>query len=119
MAKILAGQCLCQSIRYEITGSFNGFYLCHCKRCQHSSGSDHAANLFSSQATVNWIAGKEYLRHYHMAETAHQKSFCSLCGSPLPNYQSEYAIWLVPAGSLTTPAPILPTAHIFIDDQVK
>ena len=117
MPKPVSGQCLCQTIRYEITGQFDGFYLCHCHRCQQSTGSAHAANLFSSQAEVNWLTGEEYLRHYRIPKTAHQKSFCSLCGAPLPNYQSQHSVWLIPAGSLTMAVPILPTAHIFMADK--
>ena len=41
-----SGTCLCGAVRFEISGSFERFYLCHCSRCRKGSGSAHAANLF-------------------------------------------------------------------------
>jgi hypothetical protein len=40
-----AGSCLCGAIAFEIAGSFESFYLCHCEHCRKDSGSAFAANL--------------------------------------------------------------------------
>ena len=51
---------------------------------------------------------------YDFNATGHVKSFCSECGSALPNVQMDGALLVVPAGSLDCDAPISPTAHIFV-----
>lgn len=46
------GACLCGAVRFEVDGAFDRFYLCHCESCRKDSGSAHAANLFSSFASL-------------------------------------------------------------------
>ncbi|WP_440137184.1 GFA family protein, partial [Francisella philomiragia] len=28
------GSCLCNSVKFEIDGSFENFFLCHCEHCR-------------------------------------------------------------------------------------
>ncbi len=112
MTPIISGSCLCGTVQFKISGEFEGFFLCHCKRCQKDTGSAHAANLFSSTATVTWVSGHESVQTYRVPETRHEKSFCSRCGSALPSIQSDSALVVVPAGSLDSAIHIRPTAHI-------
>ena len=51
------GSCLCGTVRFEIKGDFDSFYLCHCQYCQKDTGSAHAANLFSQSAKLVWRSG--------------------------------------------------------------
>ena len=50
MTKSIPGSCLCGAVRFEIRGSLERFFLCHCRRCQKDTGTAHAANLFSATA---------------------------------------------------------------------
>lgn len=109
-----AGSCLCGAARFEITGDFQSFFLCHCSHCRKDTGSAHAANLFSTTAKLSWLAGEEKARTYRLPETRHQKSFCSDCGSALPRVEIDGALLVVPAGSLDTPLQRRPDAHIFV-----
>lgn len=106
------GSCLCGTVRFQVKGGFDRFYLCHCQHCQKDTGSAHAANLFSSSAKLIWLSGADEVRWFMLAGTRHAKSFCSLCGSALPDAQTS-GLLVVPAGCLDTPVPVLPTAHIF------
>jgi hypothetical protein len=117
MNNVHSGSCLCEQIKFEITGNFEHFYLCHCKHCQKDTGSAHAANLFSTTATLNWIIGKEKVKTYLLPSTRHSKSFCTDCGSALPNLQMEGKLLVVPAGSLNSSLSILPEAHIFCSSK--
>ena len=106
------GSCLCGAVKFEVEGDFDSFYLCHCQHCQKDTGSSHAANLFSRSARLTWLAGKDTVASFTLAGTRHNKSFCKLCGSALPD--AQFTDWLViPAGCLDTEVPMLPTAHIF------
>ena len=108
-----AGSCLCGAVAFEIDGSFESFYLCHCGHCRKGSGSAHAANLFSATASLKWLSGEDKVTRFTLPSTRHSRSFCSICGSAVPNLQMDGALLLVPAGSLDSEIPIRPNAHIF------
>lgn len=116
---MLKGSCLCNAVQFEITGDFDGFFLCHCKFCQKDTGSAHAANLFSNEAKISWISGEEALKVYNLPSTRHVKSFCSSCGSALPTIQQSGAMLVVPAGSLDSDLSLEPNAHIFMGSKAS
>lgn len=107
------GSCLCGTVRFQIKGDFDRFYLCHCQHCQKGTGSAYAANLFSSSAQLIWLSGADVVRSFTLPGTRHAKSFCSLCGSALPDIQAD-GLLVVPAGCLDSEITTLPTAHIFV-----
>ncbi len=107
----LFGACLCGAVAFEITGAFEGFFLCHCSRCRKGTGSAHAANLFSRTATLSWRSGEDKVRIYRVPDTRHQRCFCADCGAALPRIQPDGAL-VVPAGSLDSDVPVRPDAHI-------
>ncbi|RUO51045.1 aldehyde-activating protein [Pseudidiomarina aquimaris] len=110
------GSCLCGTVRFEIKGEFDSFFLCHCKHCQKDTGSAHAANLFSQSAKLNWQAGQEAVTSFTLPQSRHSKSFCKHCGSALPNTQNE-ALLVVPAGCLDTEVKVKPTGHLFTSSR--
>ncbi len=117
MSKTHSGSCLCGAVRYEIDGEFERFYLCHCEHCRKDTGSAHAANLFSSQASLKWLTGQHKITFYNLPNTRHGRNFCSVCGSALPNMQAEGKLLVVPAGSLDTVIANKPDAHIFMSSK--
>lgn len=112
-----AGGCLCGAVRFEISGAFESFFLCHCSHCRKGSGSSHAANLFSAGAELRWLSGEPLVAVYRLPETRHVRSFCTVCGSALPTLQDNEALVVVPAGSLDTDVPLRPQGHIFMDSR--
>jgi hypothetical protein len=108
-----SGSCLCGAVRFEVAGTLDHFYLCHCAHCRKDTGSAHAANLFSSSATLRWLSGEDQVRVFNLPSTRHRHAFCATCGSALPDVQMEGALLKVPAGSLDSPVLIRPDAHIF------
>ncbi len=34
----VSGSCLCGSVRFDVDGDFEWFYLCHCRHCQKDTG---------------------------------------------------------------------------------
>lgn len=113
------GSCLCGKVCFEIDGEFESFYLCHCEYCRKDTGSAHGANLFSSTAHLRWLAGEHEVKTFNLPATRHFKSFCSHCGSALPNVQMEGKLLVVPAGSLDSLVTILPTAHVFMASRAN
>ncbi|MFC3023704.1 GFA family protein [Vibrio zhugei] len=112
------GSCLCGAVKYQISGDFQSFFLCHCTRCQKGTGSAHAANLFAKGGVLTWLQNKDDVKTYQHPHSQHVKSFCQQCGSALPTLIESIDSVLVPAGSLDSPVPIRPTAQIFVESSV-
>lgn len=108
------GSCLCGEVRFEVIGDFEQFFLCHCGRCRKDTGSAHAANLFSSSATLDWLSGEGKIKTFRLPSTRHERSFCSECGSAVPSVQMGGALLVVPAGSLDSVIKTRPDAHICV-----
>lgn len=117
MKNTYSGSCLCQQIKFEIDGSFESFYLCHCKHCQKDTGSAHAANLFSSTAKLQWLTGNDKIKTFNLPSTRHTKSFCEECGSAVPSLQMDGKLLVVPAGSLDSELQLVPDAHLFCSSR--
>ena len=114
-----SGSCLCQKVKYEVEGTFDLFYLCHCKHCQKDTGSAHAANLFSTNAKLKWLSGGSAVKNFNLPGTRHAKSFCAECSSALPNLQMNGQLLVVPAGSIDEDISTKPTAHIFCSSKAN
>lgn len=114
-----SGSCLCGTVKFEIKGDFEQFFLCHCKHCQKDTGSAHAANLFSSRALINWLSGKDNIKTFVLPGTRHTKSFCEECGSAMPNLQFDGKLLVVPAGSLNSEITKTPDGHIFCSSKAS
>src|SRR5262245_57960147 len=97
-----SGSCLCGEVRFEIEGAFERFFLCHCEYCRKDTGSAHAANLFSSSASLKWVSGQASVKAFTLPSTRHSRSFCGTCGSALPVTQMNGKLLVVPAGSLNS-----------------
>jgi len=114
-----SGSCLCGTVRFEVTGNFERFYLCHCEYCRKDTGSAHAANLFSGTAVLKWLSGQDKVTQFTLPSTLHSRSFCSICGSALPIVQMNGSLLVVPAGSLNSDVSIRPDAHIFVSSRAS
>ncbi len=112
------GSCLCGRVTFRVSGAFDSFFLCHCSRCQKDTGSAHAANLFSSNAKIAWLTGKDSVKIFQLPDSRHQKCFCINCGSALPFAHNEDVV-VVPAGTLDDRVDIRPTAHICVSDRAS
>jgi hypothetical protein len=117
MDKRHRGSCLCGAVRFSIVGEFERFFLCHCSHCRKDTGSAHAANLFSSTAELEWIAGKDEVSCYTLPGTRHSRCFCSSCGSAMPYVTAGMLV--VPAGCLDSDTAPEPEAHIFVASKAQ
>jgi hypothetical protein len=111
------GECLCGSVSYQVSGDITGFFLCHCERCQKSTGSCHASNTFLEHSTLTWTSGEALVRQYIVPKTRFIKNFCGVCGSPLPVILIGEKRISVPAGTLVNFDDLEPTAHIYMQSR--
>lgn len=119
MTQTNEGSCQCGAVKFQVSGPFESFFLCHCSRCRKDTGSAHAANLFSTVAKIAWLSGEDRIKTYRVPESRHEKSFCVECGSAVPGVQMDGALLVVPAGSLDTPVDIRPNAHICVSSRAN
>lgn len=106
-----SGSCLCGRVSFEMDGSFDVFFFCHCSHCRKETGSAHGANLFSKHGVFRWREGASFVKTYRLPNTRFAKSFCTECGSALPTVGEAHGL-VVPAGSLDTDLDLRPTGHI-------
>jgi hypothetical protein len=117
MTQTHAGSCLCGTVKFEMEGEFQKFFLCHCSRCRKASGSAHCANVFAPSAKIKWLSGEDKISFYHHENTNFARNFCSTCSSLLPLYVESRDIVIMPAGCLDSEIEIKPQAHIFTDSK--
>lgn len=117
MTDLHRGSCLCGAVRFQVEGTFDGFFLCHCSRCRKDTGSAHAANLFSGNARLTWLGGSDLVASFRLEGSRHAKAFCRQCGSGLPYTEQVGGFLVVPAGALDTPVDRVPDAHIFFGSR--
>jgi hypothetical protein len=118
MSKTITGGCLCGRVRYQVTGPFDAFHLCHCSQCRRSTGSAHAANIFTRPENLQWLAGEELVKRYIPDEPdVISKAFCSHCGSLVPYTSLKSGRLIIPAGSLDEAPGIDPQDNIFWRDR--
>ena len=113
------GSCLCGAVTYEVEGTFERFFLCHCDHCRKDTGSAHAANLFSSSAKLTWRSGEDRITRFTLPSTRHARSFCPTCGSAVPSVQLDGKLLVVPAGSLDSAVTIRRDAHLFVASRAE
>lgn len=111
---MLEGSCLCNGIRYQIQGELGPAMVCHCSRCRKANGSAFAVNAPVASDRLQIIQGRELIREYESSPGVF-RCFCERCGSPLYSRRSAADQPLrLRLGTLDSPAPIQPAAHIFV-----
>lgn len=115
---MIRGSCLCGGVRFEIEHVSGPFELCHCNRCRKISGSAYRAGLLVEGDDLRLVEGEELVRTFEApiveAPPAYRASFCSRCGSPVPNRTSTGS-WFVPAGLLDEDPGLRPDKHIYVE----
>jgi len=116
---MIRGSCLCGGVRFEIARAIGPFELCHCRRCRKASGSAFLADLGVRTEDFRLLSGRELISTYDApilrSPPAYRTSFCSRCGSPVPNPDPNAEWFRVVAGALDDDPVLRPDKHIFIE----
>lgn len=95
------GSCLCGTVQYTIKGPFLRFFFCHCSRCRRSSGSAHAANVFTRAGNVLFTRGEDKVKRFDLPKAEQfARAFCTDCGAPVPYLSRDGKVHVVPIGSV-------------------
>lgn len=113
------GTCLCGTIHYEIDGPIGAALYCHCSRCRKANGAAFAVTAPVAAKDLRFVAGEASLKSFSTAEGIH-RVFCAECGSPiLSRRDSAPDVVRLRVGSLNTPLPQAPSAHIFVGSKAE
>ena len=110
---MLRGSCLCGAVRYEIHGSPEAMYYCHCGMCRKASGSSFATNILVRDTDFVVTAGHALIKAFR-SSAGEQRHFCSECGSPVYSKAQERRDKIsVRCGTLDQDPVVRPTEHIY------
>jgi hypothetical protein len=107
------GQCLCGTVRFEVTGPFTSMLNCHCSMCRKHHGAPFATFVSAPKSAFRWLAGEESIVDYTSPESGGTRSFCGMCGSVTPRAIEQMDLVMCPAGNLDGELGIKPQAHLF------
>jgi len=107
------GGCACGAIRYRCTAEpvFSG--NCHCRDCQHHTGSAYAAEIGVPENAVELTAGEATFYSVKSdSGTTLRRGFCGSCGAPVL-ILTERGWTVISTGSLDTPEAFEPQMDVF------
>jgi len=114
---MLHGKCLCEGVRYRVTGELGPLGYCHCSQCRRASGSAFGANADAKRDELEWLAGRELVREYESSPDTF-RAFCSRCGSPI--YKRSNAkpdVIRIRLGSLEEDPGLRARVHVYVADK--
>jgi hypothetical protein len=116
---MIRGSCLCGGVRFELTRAVGPLELCHCSRCRKVSGSAFIAGIGVRREDFRWLAGEALVRSYDApileAPPAYRSTFCSRCGSPVPDPTNDAPWFEIAAGLLDDDPGLRPDRHIMVN----
>lgn len=113
------GGCLCNRVRFQITGPIRNIVQCHCSRCRKAQGSAFATNGIVAADQFQIIAGAEELSAYE-SSPGQSKFFCRHCGSPILSRNAARPDQVrVRLGTIESDIEERPMAHIFVTSKAN
>jgi hypothetical protein len=118
---MVTGTCLCGGVVFAIDGVLSPMQYCHATRCRKASGSAFAAELVALASTFRWVRGEDFVTTYEAPllrePPPYRRSFCRVCGSPLPVALEGTDFVVLHAGVLDGEPETRPFRHIFVAQQ--
>ena len=109
----MTGGCLCEGVRYEVTGPLRHVVVCHCSRCLRTHG--HAAAYAACARGDLALVRDGTLRWYESDGRA--RGFCSNCGASVFWRADGSDRISIAAGTLDQPTGLRTIAHIHTRDH--
>lgn len=118
MSSPYKGSCLCQAVKYEIRGELTSVSFCHCSMCRKVSGAASGAVAIAAPEHLVWLQGEENIRKFQF-DSGWSSTFCSSCGSPLPQFHNTEPMCFVPAGTLDSDPGPGKMGHIYVGSKAS
>jgi hypothetical protein len=114
-ARILAGECYCRAVGYEVADAFSYALNYHCSDCRRTTGSAFKPFAGIERAHFRLVRGEDQRIIY--GDDATHDAHCARCGSLLYSRVREGKWVHVAMGTLVDAPSIRPTAHIFVGSK--
>lgn len=115
----IRGSCLCGGVRFEIDRAEGTFELCHCHRCRKVTGSIGMPAVEVKTADFRFLAGHELVDAYDAPilyrGPAYHATFCTRCGSPVPEPEPPGEVMEIAAGLFDDELGVALDKHIFVE----
>jgi len=109
------GGCLCGRVRYEAIGDPVRSGLCHCRNCQHYTGSAFEPFVIFATASVTVTGELSTFEHRGDSGRIVGRCFCPNCGSGIVNLDPTHGMMVILVGTLDDPTVFQPTIEIQCD----
>lgn len=114
--RIISGGCGCRAIRYSFVGDPILALNCHCRDCQHASGSGFGPFIIVWKHDLKMTGEPKYYTKTSDAGNTVQRGFCAACGSPVTILEPDRPkLVFLYAGSLDDSSGYRPAMNIFTD----
>lgn len=110
------GSCLCGTVKFTVTGKASNMNHCHCSMCRKIHGSLFAT-YFNAEG-IDVTAGSDAIASYE-SSPGFTRTFCTKCGSTLPEQSHSDKGVFVPAGLMDDDPGVRPEAHIFTESKAE
>jgi hypothetical protein len=115
----IRGSCLCGGVTFEIDRAIGPAEFCHCNRCRKVSGSNALLTVRVRAEDYRILSGRELVRSYAAPvlrePPAYRATFCSNCGSPVPEVLPAGEFVEIPMGAFDDDPGVRPDKHIFVE----
>lgn len=108
------GSCLCGTVKFRTGGDVTDMSHCHCSMCRKFHGAAFATYFSVSELTI--LSGSEAIGTYE-SSPGFSRTFCTQCGSPLPEQSESSNEFFVPAGLMDDDPGVRPVSHIFTESK--
>jgi hypothetical protein len=107
------GNCLCEGVRFSITGPLAPIEVCHCAQCRRAQGGPFATNIPVATSALTFLAG-EHLLQSHASSPGKERVFCRVCGAPVFSRRASLpGVVRIRAGLLHEPVASQLAFHAF------
>lgn len=114
---MITGQCLCGTVRYQISAAPLAMYHCHCAQCRRASGSSFATNILVKSEHFELTAGADALASFESSPRK-RRYFCSCCGSPIFSAaEATPQLRSIRSGTLDADPGLRPSGHIHVGSK--
>ena len=113
------GSCLCDGVRYEISGPLTGALNCHCSMCRKAQGAAFRSRARVAAADFRWVQGEELVTYYESSPGNH-RGFCRICGSALiSRFDRNRSVYGLALGTLDDDPGVRPQLHVFVGSKAS
>ena len=113
--RMLAGQCLCGTVAYEVADEFAYAANCHCSNCRRTTGAAFKPFAGIPREKLRLVRGEGDLMLFGSEDAGDRH--CRRCGSLLYSVVQDGAFVHVAMGTLLDAPSIRPSAHIFVGSK--